>query len=129
MPVTARVIKKVKQQAVVRFLSEGGGSANVTFANLAVAGETVDNANVSVAITGVLNSLSGLATIKRNGANVLILSASQQDKWDFAQAWGFVMDDNANAEIQVNFSGDGSIILLLSKKRGFNSPNDQANIR
>lgn len=125
MAVTTTIVKKVPRQAVVKFVSIGGGSANVDLANLAVSGETFDRANSSVTITGLFNTLASNATIVRNGANVLYLAASQQDKWDFTQSWGFVLDEQANANVTVNFVGDGSIILLMNKSAGYALPDLQ----
>lgn len=125
MAVTTTIVKKVPRQAVVKFVSIGGGTANVDLANLAISDETFDRPNSCVTITGMFNTLASNATISRNGTNVLYLAASQQDKWDFNQSWGFVLDEQANANVSVSFGGDGSIILIMNKTAGYTFPDRQ----
>lgn len=126
MAIVKTIVKKTRQQAVVRFLSSISGTANITLADLALNDETVDNANAKVSISGCYFNTDGISTVSRNGGNVLILPTGPAD-WDFAQAWGFRLDEgaNANARIDVSMSGSGTLILVLSKYGGFASPDQQ----
>ena len=73
----------------------------------------------------MFNSIDGITTINRGGNVILNLAASQQDKWDFSQAWGFVLDEQSNANINVAFSANGTVILTLHKTQGYQLPNYQ----
>jgi hypothetical protein len=122
MTVSKSILKKARGQAVVKFLSVGGGEGNVSLAELTMSDETLtDQPNSTVTISGMYNSIDAMANISRNNSNVLILAAAQQDKWEFTQSWGFTLNEDANANIYVNFGGNGSIILVLNKTKGYNS--------
>lgn len=127
MTVTVTTIKKTRNQAVVKFVSVGGGQGNVSLADLKTSDQTVDfpNSDAKVTITGMFNSIDGITTINRGGNVILNLAASQQDKWDFSQAWGFVLDEQSNANINVAFSANGTVILTLHKTQGYQLPNYQ----
>lgn len=123
MTVSKSILKKARGQAVVKFLSAGGGEGNVTLAELAMSDETfTDQPNAVVTISGMFNSIDAMANVVRNNSNVLILAAGQQDKWDFTQSWGFSLNENSNANVVVNFNGNGSIILVLNKTKGYVAP-------
>lgn len=127
MPITKTILKKTRQQAVVRFLSSISGAANVTLNELALSDETIDNANAKVAITGCYFNSDGTSVISRGSTNVLILPTGPAD-WDFTQSWGFRLDEEANANVQidVDMAGSGTVILVLSKYGGFTPPDQQS---
>lgn len=125
MAVTQNIVKLSRQQAVVKFVSQGGGQSNINLADFKKSDETYDPANVTprVTITGIFNDLDGQATITRNSNVILMLCAGQSDKWDFSQAFGFVLDDQSNANVNVNFTANGTIIVMFSKAYGYVTPN------
>lgn len=129
MPVTKQILKIVRGQAVVKLIGTAGGSNTVTLQELTKSDEVwAGQANSTVTIAGVFNSIDAMVSISRAGANVLVLAANQQDKWDFNQSWGFTLNDNASANVDVNFTGNGSVILVLNKVKGYIPPNRQNHI-
>lgn len=122
MSVTQNVLKKTRAQAVVKLVAQGGGVSVVDLASLAIGEETFDRGNSSVTIAGMFNTVDGQANIVRGSNVVMNFAAMQQDKWDFNQAWGFVLNENSNANISVGFSANGTIMLILNKSAGYLLP-------
>lgn len=127
MPISKFILKKVRQQAVVKFV--GDGSANVDLvADLKLADETVtDVANtVRVNINSVIFTNSNSTTpitIARNGNTVMQLFGN--DNWSFNQMMGFVDNENNSANIRVTLPATSTLFLGLTKAGGFNEPNNQ----
>lgn len=126
MATTKRTLKKVRQQAVVKILASAGGSNTISLAELAYPDETFNAANANVTITGIVYASDVQLVVSRGGANVLVLPAGQDD-WNFAQMYGYVLDDNSNANILIDFgaTGNGSCMVIMSKKTGYTPPNRQ----
>jgi len=127
MPISKFIIKRVRQQAVVKFV--GDGTANVDLvADLKLPDETVtDVANtVRVNINSVIFTNSNSTTpitIARNGNTVMQLFGN--DNWSFNQMMGFVDNENNSANIRVTLPATSTLFLGLTKQ-GFNEPNNQA---
>ena len=125
MPITKTILKKVRQQAIVKLV--GDGTANVDLiADLKLSDETVsDPANVRVNINSIyFNSENGPILVKRNNSNVLVLFAG--DNWFFSQSSGFTDTSNNSANVVVTIpSTGGTVILGLTKERGFDEPDQQ----
>jgi hypothetical protein len=127
MPISKFIIKRVRQQAVVKFV--GDGTANVDLvADLKLPDETVtDVANtVRVNINSVIFTNSNSTTpitIARNGNTVMQLFGN--DNWSFNQMMGFVDNENNGANIKVTLPATSTLFLGLTKQ-GFNEPNNQA---
>jgi hypothetical protein len=127
MPITKTVLKKVRQQAVVRFV--GDGTANIdSNVDVALSDETFEGyANVNVNINAIIfsnGSSTTPITISRNGSIVLQLFGN--DNWSFAQMNGFVLSENNNANVSVTIpSPGGTVILGLSKNKGYREPDQQ----
>lgn len=125
MPITKTILKKVRQQAIVKLV--GDGTANVDLiADLKLSDETVSNpANVKVNINSIyFNSDTGPIVIKRNNSNVLVLFSG--DNWLFSQASGFTDTSNSSANVVVTIpASGGTVILGLTKENGFNEPDQQ----
>jgi hypothetical protein len=121
---TSTVLKTVPQQAVVRVL--GPGSVTINLADLKTAQQTFDSPNAKVNLNSIAFSVSGTVVIQRNGANVFKLTDGQET-FQFAQMGGYVIDDNSNANVVVNFLGtaDGTVVMGLSKLDGFIDPDQQ----
>jgi hypothetical protein len=125
MPITKTILKKVRQQAVVKLV--GDGTANVDLvADLKLSDETVSNvANIKVNINSVyFNADTGPILLKRNNSNVLVLFGS--DNWFFTQTSGYsdTSNNSANVVVTIPASG-GTVILGLTKEAGFAEPNQQ----
>jgi hypothetical protein len=125
MPITKTILKKVRQQAVVKLV--GDGTANVDLvADLKLSDETVSNvANIKVNINSVyFNADTGPILLKRNNSNVLVLFGS--DNWFFTQTSGFsdTSNNSANVVVTIPASG-GTVILGLTKEAGFAEPDQQ----
>jgi hypothetical protein len=125
MPITKTIIKKVRQQAVVKFV--GDGTANVDLiADLKLSDETpLDPANIRVNINSLyFNTESGPISIKRNTSNVYVLYGS--DNWFFTQQTGFSDTSNNSANVVVTIPAPGGTVILgLTKERGFVEPDQQ----
>lgn len=125
MPITKTIVKKVRQQAIVKFV--GDGTANVDLiADLKLSDETpLDPANIKVNINSIyFNNNSGPITINRNNSNVLLLYGS--DNWFFTAVSGFSDTSNSSANVVVTIpSPGGTVILGLTKEKGFVEPDQQ----
>lgn len=126
MAISKFILKRVRQQAVVKFV--GDGTANVDLvADLKLPDETVtDVANtVRVNINSVIFTNSNSTTpitIARNGNTVMQLFGN--DNWSFNQMMGFVDNENNGANIKVTLPATSTLFLGLTKQ-GFNEPNNQ----
>jgi hypothetical protein len=136
MAVTKTVIKKVRQQAIVKFVGDiAGGTANVDLiADLKLTDETMisDAANIKVNINSIYynnGSSTNPITINRNngaGANLYLLFGN--DNWMFTQASGFSDTSNNTANVVVTIPAPGGTVILgLTKERGFSEPQQQQN--
>lgn len=125
MPITKTILKKVRQQAVVKLV--GDGTANVDLiADLKLSDETVSNpSNVRVNINSLyFNCDTGPILVKRNNSNVLVLFGS--DNWFFSQSSGFTDTSNSSANVVVTIpASGGTVILGLTKENGFAEPDQQ----
>lgn len=129
MPVTVSVLKKVRQQAIVKFIGDGTGTLDIK--DLAMSDETFADytGNANVTINSVLWSSSDQASpilIKRpaSGANVMILHGN--DNWSMTQMIGFVEAANSTSNVSVTIPATGGTVYLgLTKKNGFTEPNQQ----
>ena len=140
----AIILKNSRRQAVVKAVSPGP-SGGIIHCNLISLVSTVNSnatTNTTQTISGsseltisdILFSISGNTNITRSGsfldgANfspVLTLTTGQHS-FNFSQGYGFVLNERANANIQINFGpgANGSVILCLTKGPGFNEPDLQ----
>jgi len=133
MAVTKTVLKKVRQQAVVKFV--GDGTANVDLdVDLKLADETfLGYANTNVTINGMVWSATDSAAnpvlIKRpfTGANVAVLFGN--DNWSLSQMFGFVDSSNSSSNIQITLPpAGGTLYLTLTKKNGYQEPDQQTKV-
>lgn len=123
MPVTTTILKKVRQQATVKMI--GSGTATITYADLKMADDTIDAANIQMNITGMLWSTPGTSPIiiTRNGSDVMFLNAV--DNWSMSQTFGISDTSNNSANISVTLPANSMIYLTISKPAGFIEPNQQ----
>jgi hypothetical protein len=123
MPVTRTVLKKVRQQAVIKLL--GDGQANITSLDLKLSDETVDQPNVQMNITGMMWSTSGTSpvVVSRNGIATLYLNGN--DNWSMTQMFGFADTSNTNSNISLAMPANSLVYLHLSKPAGFIEPDQQ----
>lgn len=128
MPITKTILKKVRQQAIVKLVGDGTANVNL-IADLKLDDETpLDPANVKVNINSIYFSATDSSpnpiTINRDGSNILILNGN--DNWLFSQASGFSVTSNASANVVVTIpSPGGTVILGLTKEKGFVEPDQQ----
>jgi len=130
MAVTITILKKVRQQAIVKFI--GDGTSTLDIKDLAMADETftdyTGNANVTInsALWSSTDSVSAPIIIKRpaSGANVLILYGN--DNWSMSQMMGFVDTSNSTSNVSVTLpAAGGTLYLGLTKKNGYTVPEQQ----
>jgi hypothetical protein len=123
MPTVRTVLKKVRQQAVVKIL--GDGAATITSLDVALADERVDQPNVQLNITGMMWSTPGTSPIvvSRNGVNILYLNGN--DNWSMTQMFGFSDTANNSANISVALPANSLVYFHLSKPAGFIEPDQQ----
>jgi hypothetical protein len=126
MATTVTILKKVRQQAVVKII--GDGLANISSANLSIADETIDQPNVRMNITGIMWSTPGSIPIvvSRNGTAVLYLNGN--DNWSMTQMMGFADTVNNNANISVAMPANSLVYFTISKPAGFIEPDQQTKV-
>jgi len=120
MAVTKTILKKVAQQAVIKFV--GDGMANVDLnSDLKLSSETFAGyANANVNINSVVWSLPDAtnALVQRNNSNIFILHGN--DNWTFTQAYGYADTANNTSNISVTLpTGGGTLILGVTKTAGY----------
>lgn len=123
MPVTRTVLKKVRQQAVVKLV--GDGQANITSLDLKLSDETVDQPNVQMNITGMMWSTPGALPIVVSRNGVVILYLNGNDNWSMTQMFGFADTSNTNSNISLAMPANSLVYLHLSKPAGFIEPDQQ----
>jgi len=123
MATTRTILKKVRQQAVVKII--GDGLANITSVDLAVADETVDQPNVQMNITGVMWSTPGSFPIVVSRNNTATLYLNGNDNWSMNQMMGFVDTSNNNSNITVTMPANSLVYFTISKPAGYIEPNQQ----
>lgn len=126
MAISTRILKKVRQQAVIRFV--GDGTSNVDIGDLALADETFDRGNSRVTISTVFfsnGSSSAPVAISRE-SNVL-LQLFDTDQWAMSAMHGVVEDTHPSSNITVTIpSPGGTVILGVTKAEGYTPPSQQA---
>ena len=137
MAVTQSILQNVRQQTVVKFISDGStGQSNVNLLDLKRPDETflgvaLCNVNIQTVMYSASDAASGPIVISRGSnaygaSNVLYLHGS--GSMDFAQDAGF-NDKTLNASnITVNMPALSVLYLVLGKSSGYLEPDFQANI-
>ena len=140
----ATILKNTRRQAVVKAVSPGS-AGGIVHCNLISLVSTVNsNATTTttqtisgaseLTISHVLFSVTGNTTITRSASfvddtsrSVILTLTEGQHSFQFSQGYGFVLNERANANIQINFGpgANGSVILCLTKGPGFEEPNLQ----
>jgi len=133
----AKILKKTRRQVVVKAVGTGAHYANLTSflhessntTNHIVVDQFFSEANAVCTINDIIFSVDGNANIIReaNGfSNVVLTVTAGQSNFSFSQYHGFTVNEDANANIRIDFgSNSGTIILCLTKGEGFNDPNLQ----
>lgn len=130
MAVTKTILKKARQQAVVKFVGDGQANIDLNI-DLVMSDETfLGYSNCNVTINSVIytssDAVSNPILIKRpsTGANVLILSGT--DNWMLSQNYGFTDSTNTQSNINIVLPpAGGTLILGVTKKNGYQEPNEQ----
>ena len=130
MPVIRTVLKKVRQQAVVKIVGDrstgsSDGTANIGPLELKLTDETLDQPNIQMNITGIMWSAPDTfpIVITRNNSTTMILNGN--DNWSTSQMFGFADTSNNNANITVTMPANSTIYLHISKTAGFIEPDQQ----
>ena len=130
MPVIRTVLKKVRQQAVIKIVGDrsagtSDGTANIGPLELKLTDETLDLPNVQMNITGMMWTTPDVfpIVITRNNSTVMILNGN--DNWSTSQMFGFADTSNNSANITVTMPAHSTIYLHISKPAGFIEPNQQ----
>lgn len=127
MPITKTTLKKVRQQAVIKFVGAGTSTVDLN-SDLRLSDETfLGHANTTVNISSIFYTMSNSTSpvsITRNGTTILELYGN--DNWLFSQSLGIVENSNNTANIQVTIPGPGGTVILgLTKATGYQPPNQQ----
>jgi len=133
----ATILKKTRRQVVVKAVGTGAYYANLTSflhestntTSHIVVDQFFSEANAVCTINDIIFSVDGNADIVREGNginNVVLTVTAGQSNFSFSQYHGFTVNEDANANIRIDFgSNSGTIILCLTKGEGFNDPNLQ----
>lgn len=137
MAVTQSILQNVRQQTVVKFISDGApGQSNVNLLNLKMPDETFlgypsCNVNIQTVIHSASDSSASPIVISRgpnafNVSNVIYLHGSGSMELD--QGAGF-HDQTLNASnITINMPALSVLYLVLGKSSGYLEPDFQGNI-
>ena len=133
MPVIRTILKKARQQAVVKIVGDrsagsSDGTSNIGPLELKLLDETLDQPNIQMNITGIMWSAPDTfpIVITRNNSTTMILNGN--DNWSTSQMFGFADTSNNSANISVSLPANSTIYLHISKTAGFIEPNLQANV-
>jgi hypothetical protein len=127
MPITKTILKKVRQQAIVKFVGDGTANVNL-IADLKLSDETpLDPANIKVNINSIYFNgpdTSAISIVRGGTGNLYVLNGS--DNWFFAQQSGFTDTSNSSANVVVTIPAPGGTVILgLTKESGFTEPDQQ----
>lgn len=137
MAATQSILQNVRQQTVVKFISDGSpGQSNVNLLDLKRPDETflghaLCNVNIQTVIYSSSDSSSAPIVISRgvtaySASNVMYLHGS--GSMNFAQETGF-HDKTLNASnVTVNMPALSVLYLILGKSSGYLEPDFQGNI-
>jgi hypothetical protein len=134
MAVTKSILQNVRQQSVVKLITDGaGGQANISLAELKLADETflgviASNVNIQTVIYSATDSIVGPIVIGRGSnafslSNVMYLHGS--DNFEFTQNSGFHDQTLNQANITVNMPPLSMLYLVLGKSAGYQEPDQQ----
>ena len=133
MPVIRTILKKARQQAVVKIVGDrsagsSDGTSNIGPLELKLPDETLDQPNIQMNMTGIMWSAPDTfpIVITRNNSTTMILNGN--DNWSTSQMFGFADTSNNSANISVTLPANSTIYLHISKTAGFIEPNLQANV-
>jgi len=126
MAITKVILKKVRQQAVIKLIGDGAATIDIN-EDVRVSDEVFKGyANANVNINSVMWSVPDTAPtlIQRNASNVMLLYSN--DNWSMTQQLGFVESSNNTANISVTIpTPGGTVYLVLTKTAGFGEPQQQ----
>lgn len=137
MAVTQSILQNVRQQTVVKFISDGSaGQSNVNLLDLKRPDETflgvaLCNVNIQTVMYSASDASPGPIVILRgsnaySASNIMYLHGS--GSMDFVQNTGF-NDKTLNASnITVNMPALSVLYLVLGKSSGYLEPDFQSNI-
>ena len=134
MAVTKSILQNVRQQSVVKLITDGaGGQANITLAELKLADETflgvlAANVNIQTVIYSATDSTAGPIVIGRGSnafslSNVMYLHGA--DSFELDQGAGFHDQTLNQANITVNMPPLSMLYLVLGKSAGYQEPDQQ----
>lgn len=127
MAITKTTLKKVRQQAVIKFVGAGTSTidldSDLRLSDEIFMGYSNTTVNINSIFYTMANSTSPVSIV-RNGTTILELYGN--DNWTFAQSLGIVDTSNNTANIQVTIPNPGGTVILgLSKSGGYQPPNQQ----
>jgi hypothetical protein len=134
MAVTKSILQNVRQQSVVKLITDGaGGQANISLAELKLTDETflgvlLSNVNIQTVIYSATDSTVGPIVIGRGSnafslSNVMYLHGS--DNFEFTQNSGFHDSTLNQANITVSMPAMSMLYLVLGKSAGYQEPDQQ----
>lgn len=127
MPITKTTLKKVRQQAVIKFVGAGTSTidlnSDLRLSDEIFMGYSNANVNISTIFYTMSNSTSPVSIV-RNGTTIFELYGN--DNWLFAQTIGAVENSNNTSNIQVTIPNPGGTVILgVTKATGYQPPNQQ----
>jgi hypothetical protein len=134
MAVTKSILQNVRQQSVVKLITDGaGGMANISLIELKLTDETflgviASNVNIQTVIYSATDSTAGPIVIGRGSnasslSNVMYLHGS--DNFEFTQNSGFHDSTVNQANITVSMPAMSMLYLVLGKSAGYQAPDQQ----
>lgn len=117
------ILKNTRRQAAV--VINGTGTATISVNELAYPDQTITTANLQLTISDIAYDVQSASTIMRNG-NLIFSMGVGSGEFNLTDSIGVVLNDKANANIDVNLgASNGTVILQFTKGDGYNDPNRQ----
>ena len=117
------ILKNTRRQAAV--VITGTGTATISVNELAYPDQTITTANLQLTISDIAYDVQTASTIMRNG-NLIFSMGVGCGEFNLTDSMGVVLNDKANANIEVNLgASNGTVILQFTKGDGYNDPNRQ----
>jgi hypothetical protein len=114
MAITKTIIQSSGRETTIKLV--GSGTETITLASLVHGSQTVTGVP-AVSIMGVLSSNSSVATISRNGSQVLHMHGSFEYQTDgLSQS---TLSENASNDIVADLQQTGTLIIRVRKLSGY----------
>lgn len=123
MPARYVILKKTRQQVVVKFV--GMGEVSVPLSEFKLDDETLGTPSAAINfLYWNAPPVSGAVIELKRGTNI-IQYLTGGDNWNLSQGTGFVDNEGATEALGVNITGGNGTIIVCLNKSGYVGPETQ----